>query len=359
MKKVIPFLLVLLSMALGAAFGWYRAGMPDLHRFFRRTPGTTVTPVPPPRVPPPPVEPEESPPEVEEAAPPAPETPLALADSLFQDLEFDRARTVYARVARSGDPQAAREARRKEILCDIFERATRGVPRTLGAQAPHEVTLANERVLVGHVTTDADGNVTLMTDQGITATFRPEEVISIERVETATWRASREAELERRLKAAEESPSPALEYYQAAYFSIRNGLADRAADLLLRSAESEGFTMLIETFGAEDADRLLTAWDESTRPAPPPPVVTTTPTGAVEEMLRGDEFYQQGLIHYRRSWPGMKNAAEELEKAKKLFQEAQTAYEKAVETRPDDHLLKDRIQSIQTLIYDCIKRARL
>ena len=348
MGKVLPFLLILASLALGAAFGWYRAGMPDL----RRRPG----PEPVPRAEPPP----STKPQIPEAEPPPPPTPpLATAETFFQDLRFGEARTAFAELARGGRPEIARKARRMEVLSDILERATRGVPRRLGAEAPHEVTLANDRVLVGQVTTDEAGNVTLVTDQGIRASFSPGEVASVKRVETAAWRASREAELERRLRKVGRDTPPALDYFQAAYFCIRNGLADRAADLLLRSSRSEGFPLVVETFGGTEADLLLARWEDALRPAAapvsrPPAVVLTG-----DALLRAEQLYKEGLVHYRKSWPGMKEAAEELKKARSLFDDARDAFEEAKRARPEDRRIDGRLQSVQTLLYDCIKRATL
>lgn len=350
--KVLPYLLVVASILSGAAFGWYRAGMP--RTFGRRSPaGTPETPRGPlaERVP------ERPPPSVEK---PKPEglSPLSRADALFQDLDFAAAGEAYAEARRGARGPRARKARRMEVLSNIFELATRRVPRTLAAEAPHEVTLANDQILVGRVTTDEAGNITLKTEQGISATFKPSEVASVRRVETASWTASRQKELRKRLDRIGRDLPPALDYFQAAYFCIRNGMADRAADLLLKSADSDGFEMVIETFGGDRSGQLLARWVESTREAPEP-APRAIAAGSGDDLDRAEGLYQEALKHYRRSWPGMEDAEKELRKARSLFEDAQTAFEKAKRARPGDSHLESRIQSVQTFIYDCIKRATL
>lgn len=343
--KIMPYFLVAASILSGAVYGWYREGMPRPGRKGRPQPIRGVETPALPGV--------EIAPEPETAAEPGPASLLSRADSLFEDLDFAGANAAYGEAARAGGGSRAARAKRRELLSDIFERAIRRVPRTLAADAPHEVTLANDRVLIGRVTTDPMGNVTLRTDQGISATFKPHEIASVRRVETATWRASQEAELQRRLSRVGRKLPPALDYFQAAYFCIRNGLADRAADLLVKSSESEGFEMVIETFGGEESDRLMARWEKAIRRTP----VTAGATG--DNVLRAEELYQEGLRRYRKSWPGMNNAEKELKEARALFEGAQSAFERAKQSRPDDRWLDRRLQSVQTYIYDCIKRATL
>lgn len=76
-------------------------------------------------------------------------------------------------------------------------------------------------------------------------------------------------------------------------------------------------------------------------------------------MIRAEELYRQGLAHYRRAFPGMEGAGEELKRARDLFEKAREAYENAGRALANDPEIESRIQSIQTLIYDCIKRAQL
>ncbi len=286
------------------------------------------------------------------------QVPLLAAGDLFEDLDFAGARAAYAEIARVTDGEARRVARHLEILSEIFDRATRNVPRRLPADAPQEVTLTNDRVLIGQATIDVLGNVTLKTDQGISATFSPGQVESVRRVETATWRAKNEAELRRRLEEVGRELPAALDYFQAAYFCIRNGLGDRAADLLMKSSQADGFPMVIETLGGEDAGRLLARWEGLTRPG----VEVAAPASAVsrgDSLPEAERLYQRALVHYRKSWPGMAHAADELKKARALFEDARDVVERAKMANPDDRKLEARLQDLQTLIYDCIKRAIL
>jgi hypothetical protein len=213
--------------------------------------------------------------------------------------------------------------------------------------------------------------VTLRTDQGISATFPAEEVESVDRIGKAEWRTRCEKDLEQRLKYVSDK-LPALDYYQAAYFSIRSGLEHRAADILVRASEAKGFPLVIETFGGEDADRLVARWEEVrdpdrsvTEPAPPPPVTLKPPVEPDEperpavDFSKAESLYQEGLSHYRKSLPGMLNAEEELKVSRRLFERALDAYNVIYDSRPEDQHVNERIHALQTLLYDCIKRMKI
>ena len=380
--KLLPIILILATLAGGAVFGWHRAGRPDVAARMRggraaRDPGDgrvapdpsvrrgPTDPAPGPATPDERGDPETDGPRIEDL--PTGRSSAALFDrgeKLFAALEFAEARKAFAEARGSRSPDLYAEARKMEVLSDIFDRATRKIPR-LRESAPSEVTLTNGRVVVGYVDWGVDGSVTVRTDQGITATFRQDQYESVEKVETVAWRQRCEEDLAEKLRKVS-ADLPALDYYQAVYFAIRNGLDERASKILLQCAEADGFELVIETFGGAEAERLVARWDEASDPTgrptstrPPTPTPSQPGSGTPADLSQADELYREGLTHYRRSLPGMENAQEELKRARGYFEKAVETYRSAAESQPGNRLLEERIQRLQSLIYDCIKRAQV
>ena len=78
-------------------------------------------------------------------------------------------------------------------------------------------------------------------------------------------------------------------------------------------------------------------------------VVTLLPCNAAVDLIVGLEAETP-----------LKDAVETaLKIARQYFEKAVDAYRRAAAARPEDRRLDDRIQSLQSLIYDCIKRAQI
>ena len=169
--KVFAYILILSAVGGGAVFGWFRAGRPDVRTMFRGTGGRTVN----------------------GGGEPSPTTtdrdggtvgPAAhdrsdrtgagdtgdvvdsgigayeRAEAHFDALRFGDARREFARAVTRGAEPRPGAARKMEILSDVFERATRKIPRLMDT-APSEVALSNGRVVIGFVTEGVDGSVPL------------------------------------------------------------------------------------------------------------------------------------------------------------------------------------------------------
>ena len=187
----------------------------------------------------------------------------------FDALLFSEARAAFAEAASEGSETVRTEAERMEILSEIFERATRDIPQDQSS-IPSKVTLASdESELVGLTAQEADGRLTVVTLSGIIATFQPQEVSDVRRLDPQEWQATREQELARILQDVEHASRPAVFYFLGACFSIRYGLRDRAPELLLLSAESAGFARVIERFCDGDAERFLGRWESVVGASPP------------------------------------------------------------------------------------------
>ncbi len=76
-------------------------------------------------------------------------------------------------------------------------------------------------------------------------------------------------------------------------------------------------------------------------------------------MKKGNENYDRGYAHLKKSFPGMPDADEELALAKKEFKKACSYYRKAAQLSPNNEKLKSRLQEAMEFYHHCLKQTRL
>ncbi|MHC4661587.1 MAG: hypothetical protein ACYS8W_07850 [Planctomycetota bacterium] len=97
-------------------------------------------------------------------------------------------------------------------------------------------------------------------------------------------------------------------------------------------------------------------------PAPNRPAPRGGGSSAFEsepDYQRAQEAYHEGLKFYRRSLPGMPNYVENLRKAEPFMRTAMDILSRYAEQHPDNTMLDEQLQQINTILYDIYKRSPL
>lgn len=88
----------------------------------------------------------------------------------------------------------------------------------------------------------------------------------------------------------------------------------------------------------------------------PSPAKTQAST---EAWRKGRASFKEGLKHYQRSSPEMEGSQDELRAARDDFRKSLEYLEEAKRADPDNHLIENDLQEVQTFLVDCQRRLTL